>query len=66
MKYIEFSPLVLDKHNLGNTYKEFFDNKDAKNCPVDKCEVLQAGCKEPFKAGSKPAKYFSVLDAPDF
>lgn len=40
MKYIDFSPLVLDKHNLGNTYKEFFDNKDTKNCPVDKCEVL--------------------------
>ena len=60
MVYFDFSPLVLDKHNIGNGYETYFNNTDEINCPVDKCEILQKGCKAPFAAASKQAKYFSL------
>ena len=40
MVYFNFSPLVLDKHNIGNGYTTYFNNTDEINCPVNKCEIL--------------------------
>lgn len=64
-KYLDFQPdVTTDDKYIGKSYKAFFTNTDTINCPVEKCEVMQKGCKAPFLKTS--TDYFTVIVDKDF